>query len=59
MFLRVKVPDEGERVRLTRVGKTLSTGILIRDIGETYFDSEKQIPHSKPEVGWKLTTTPF
>ncbi|MFN2492076.1 MAG: hypothetical protein ABR501_04235 [Pyrinomonadaceae bacterium] len=65
MFIRVAKSNEGERIRILRVGKYTSTGIVIRSLGEngveTFFDSEseKPKPYSRVTSGWVLTTSPF
>lgn len=67
MFLHVAEPDDSDRVRVIRVGKHFSNGVLIRDLDEagaetfTFFDGEaEQRRHrSKVAAGWKLTTAPF
>ncbi len=63
--LQLKVVDSDETVKLTRVGKTSSTGIIIRVLDEnrreTYYDHDAEREQTYPPVaaGWELTTTPF
>lgn len=64
MFLYSVSPHEGDSVRLIRVGKLTSTGIIIRDMTdgkEMFFDAnaDQQRPHSKVQTGWRLTTSPL
>ncbi|HEX7176255.1 MAG TPA: hypothetical protein VF240_13415 [Pyrinomonadaceae bacterium] len=55
----------GEDIRLTRVGKLTSEGLVVRSLGdngqETYFDHETNRDKVYPTVvvGWRLTTSPF
>ena len=61
MFLHVISPDEGDSVRLLRVGRSTSTGVIIRDLieGKELFlnESNEQRPSSKIRAGWQLTTS--
>lgn len=63
MILRSR--DTGEEVRLTRVGKHSSSGVLVRSLDEqrkeTYYDhdAERQRVYPRVAVGWRLTTSPF
>ncbi|HEV2800110.1 MAG TPA: hypothetical protein VGW12_06425 [Pyrinomonadaceae bacterium] len=63
--LQLRVLDSDEVVRLTRVGKTSSAGIVIRSLDEnrreTYYDHDAQQEKVYPPVapGWKLSTSPF
>jgi hypothetical protein len=63
MLLHVSHPREGDDVRILRVNKSTSTGVIIRNIvdgKEIFFDEEsKQFEHSKIAKGWHLTTSPF
>ena len=63
MYLYLIDPKQNERVRILRVGKTSSTGIIVRDLDENGrevpFDYETRTPYSKIIVGRKLTTSPF
>lgn len=63
--LQLNVLNTDEVVRLTRVGKTSSAGIIIRSLDdnrrETYYDNETEQERVYPPVaaGWELTTSPF
>lgn len=63
--LQLNVLNSDEAVKLTRVGKTSSAGIIIRALDdkrrETYYDSEAEQARVYPPVaaGWELTTSPF
>jgi len=63
MFLNVIDPRQNERVRILRVGRTSSTGVIVRDLDENYqevpFDHETGDPYLKIVAGRKLTTSPF
>lgn len=63
MFLLVREPDEGERVRIVRAGKRSSTGYVITELadggGETFTDGDPKRPRPGVAVGWKLTTSRF
>ena len=62
MFLRITTPDHGEFVTLSRVGKSSSTGVIVRDLddeGKEFFydrDAGRESVYPKVAVGWKLTT---
>jgi hypothetical protein len=63
--LILKAVNTSEEVKITNVGETSSTAILIRSLDErgreTYFDhdSEREKVYPRIAVGWKLTTSPF
>lgn len=63
--LQLNVVDSEEVVRLTRVGKTSSAGIIIRSLDEnrkeTYYDHDAEREKIYPPVvaGWELTTSQF
>lgn len=63
--LQLKVVDSDETVKLTRVGKTSSTGIIIRSLDEsrreTYYDHDagREVVYPPVAAGRELTTTPF
>ena len=63
MFLNVVDPRQNERVRILRVGRTTSTGVIVRDLDENGqevpFDHETGERYSKIVAGRKLTTSPF
>lgn len=63
MFLNVIDPRQNERVRILRVGRTSSTGVIVRDLDENgqevLFDHETEERYSKIVAGRKLTTSPF
>jgi len=63
MFLHVVNPAEGDVVRIIRVGRQTSNGVLIRILeegdAETFYDDQQPRSHSKVAAGWKLTTSPF
>ena len=63
MFLLVKEPDEGDRIRIVRAGKRSSTAYVIRELEddgrETFTDGDSERPHTKVSIGWKLTTSRF
>lgn len=63
MFLNVIDPRQDERVRILRVGRTSSTGVIVRDLDENRrevpFDHETGERYLKIVAGRKLTTSPF
>jgi hypothetical protein len=63
MFLLVREPDWGDRIRIVRAGKRTSTGYVIREVDdrrrETFTDGDAKRPLPKVAVGWKLTTSRF
>lgn len=63
MFLNVINPRQNERVRILRVGRTSSTGVIVRDLDENGqevpFDHETGEDYSKIVAGRKLTTSSF
>jgi hypothetical protein len=62
MFLRVVNSATGDSVRIVRVGRSSSTGVVIRDLpqeGEPTSEETEERPPSKIKAGWQLTTSPF
>ena len=63
MFLNVIDPKQNERVRILRLGRASSTGVIVRDLDEdgqeVPFDHETGERYSKIFAGRKLTTSPF
>ncbi|HEX8459492.1 MAG TPA: hypothetical protein VF656_19525 [Pyrinomonadaceae bacterium] len=65
MTLRVVESDADAEVKITRVGKRSSDGILVRrlddNLNEAYKDWETEEIKEYPEarVGWRLTTSPL
>ncbi len=63
MFLYVINPRQNERVRVLRVGRTSSTGVIVRDLDENGqevpFYHETGDRYSKIVAGRTMTTSPF
>ncbi|HEY1403800.1 MAG TPA: hypothetical protein VGB05_06720, partial [Pyrinomonadaceae bacterium] len=63
--LQLNVLNSDEVVKLTRVAKTSSEGIIIRSLDEkrreTYYDNdaERELVYPPVAAGWELTTSPF
>lgn len=55
MFFRVLSSDEGESVRIVRVGKHSSEGVIIRWVDESKQELER---YSKIQRGWRVSTSP-
>ena len=61
MFLQVS-NREGDSVRLLKVEKLSSTGVIVRNLidgEEKFFDDDRETlrPHSRIRAGWRLTTS--
>jgi hypothetical protein len=58
--MRVAEKDAVDSVKLIRVGKTSSTGVIVRDVIEGEPDHVEEAESEKPypgvAVGWKVTT---
>jgi hypothetical protein len=65
MMFRVVDPEGGEQVRIVRVGKAASTGVIVRNLdkgGREAFpdgESNESVSYVKVAAGWRLTTSPF
>lgn len=61
LFMRVAEDDAVDIVRLIRIGKTSSTGVIVRDVFEDgepdqVENAEDEKPYPSIAVGWKVTT---
>jgi hypothetical protein len=58
--MNVAEDDLDDTLRLIRVGKTSSTGVIVRDVPERGAPDQRaeedEKPYSSIAVGWKVTT---